>query len=221
MSLPTLVNPKGSHSASLFVLGRDILAALQNLDCALRLGQEDISEIKSALRVVFDALYYPESISEAYKSAIKAYPILQFLIYKFLTMAGTYSPVELIPPHLAKMQYCIRLRALHRIDLEVQKISIGDWKRYVFCLFRGFLQLFIPKALRWPFAKNTCRIMAAFRSQPSDIGFTSLVLLSKILPVQLWSGGARTPFSYLVKTSPFLHTNYSFVKSFCNWSSSF
>jgi len=61
MSLPTLVNPKGSHSASLFVLGRDTVAALQNLDCALRLRQEDISKIKSALHVVFDALYYLES----------------------------------------------------------------------------------------------------------------------------------------------------------------
>jgi len=100
-------------------------------------------------------------------------------------MAGIYSLLELIPPHLAKMQYCIQLRALHRIDLEVQKISIGDWKRYVLPSFRGFLQLFIPKVLRRPFARNTCRIMAVFRSQPSDIGFTSLVLLSKILPVQL------------------------------------
>ena len=135
MSLPPLVKPKGSHSVPLFIFGKDASAALQKLDCTLRLAQEDISQIKSALRVVFDALYYPESISEAYKSAIRAYPILQFLIYKFLTTAGIYSPIELIPPHLAKMQYCIRLRALHRIDLEVQTISIGDWKRYVICSF--------------------------------------------------------------------------------------
>ena len=107
MSLPPLVKLKGSHSVPLFILGKDALAALQNLDCALHLAKEDISQIKSALRVVFDALYYPESISEAYKSVIKAYPILQFLIYRFLTTAGVYSPVELIPPHLAKMQYCI------------------------------------------------------------------------------------------------------------------
>ena len=135
MSLPSLVNPKGSHSVSLFILGRDALAALQNLDSTLHLAQEDISKIKSALCVVFDALYYPESISEAYKSPIKAYPILQFLIYKFLTTAGIYSPIELIPPHLEKMQHCIRLCSGHHINLEVQKSSIGDWKRYVFCSF--------------------------------------------------------------------------------------
>lgn len=135
MSLPPLINPKGSHSDPLFVLGKDTLEALKNLDCILRLAQEDISEIKSALRVVFNTLYYPESISEAYTSTIKAYPILQFLIYKFLTTGGVYSPVELIPPHLAKMQYCIRLRALHRIDLDIEKISGGDWERYVFHSF--------------------------------------------------------------------------------------
>ena len=137
MSLPPLTNPKGSHSVSLFILGRDALAALQDLNYALRLAQEDINKIKSALRVVFDALYYPESISEAYKSPIKAYPILQFLIYKFLTTAGVYTPIELIPPHLAKIQHCIRLRSVHRIDLEVQKTSVPsqDWKRYVFRSF--------------------------------------------------------------------------------------
>jgi hypothetical protein len=134
-SLPPPVNPKGSHSIPLFVLGADALAALQDLDCALCLAKEDISKIKLALRVVFNALYYPESTSEAYKSAIKAYPVLQFLIYKFLTTTGVYSPLELIPPHLAKMQHCIRLRAVHRIDLEVQKLPTEDWKRFVFCSF--------------------------------------------------------------------------------------
>jgi hypothetical protein len=60
----------------------------------------------SARRVVFDALYFPELISEAYKSAIKAYPVIQFLVYRFLTPAGIYSPLKLIPPHLAKIQHC-------------------------------------------------------------------------------------------------------------------
>jgi hypothetical protein len=147
MSLPQLINPKDSHSVSLFSLERDALAALQNLDSVLHLAEEDISKIKSALRVVFNALYYPESNFEAYKSPIKAYPILQFLIYKFLTTAGIYSPVELIPPHLAKMQHCIRLHSVHPINLEVQKTSTGDWNRYVFYSFLGFLQLFIPTAL--------------------------------------------------------------------------
>jgi hypothetical protein len=109
------------------------LAAFQNLDCILHYGQEDISETKSALRIVFDALYFPELISEAYKTAIKANLVIQFLIYGFLTPAGIYSPLKLIPPHLAKMLHCTRLRALHQIDLEVQKTSIGDWKRYVLC----------------------------------------------------------------------------------------
>jgi hypothetical protein len=131
MSLSLFVNLKGSHSVSLFILGGDALTALQNLAGILHLAQEDISKIKSALRVVFNTLYYPESFSEAYKSPIKAYPILQFLIYRFITTAGIYSPVELIPPHLAKMQYCIRLRSVHRIDLEVKKRSTEDWKRYV------------------------------------------------------------------------------------------
>jgi hypothetical protein len=130
-----MVLPSHSHSESiLFIFDASTLAALQNLDCVLHSAQEDIDQIKSALRVVFDALYYPESISEAYKSTIRAYPILQFLIYKFLTTAGIYSPIELIPPHLAKMQYCIRLRALHRIDLEVRKMD-SDWKRYVYYSF--------------------------------------------------------------------------------------
>ena len=131
-SLPPPIKQKHSNSTPLFILGKDIVEALQNLDCALSLAQEDIGQIKSALRVLFDALYYPESTSEAYKSVIRAYPILQFLIYEFLTPAGIYSPTELIPPHLAKMQYCIRLHSLYRIDLEVKKLPGGDWNRYVY-----------------------------------------------------------------------------------------
>ena len=136
MSLPPLVKPNGSHSIPVFVLGEDALEALQNLDHALRLPHEDINEIKSALRAVFDALYFPASISEAFQSVIKAYPLLQFLVYRFITPAGGYSPIELIPPHLAKMQYCIRLRAIYRINLEVGK-SIKEWEGYVVHFFWG------------------------------------------------------------------------------------
>ena len=132
-SLPPPIEQKGSHSVPFFILGTEILKALRNLERALSLPREDISQIKSALRIVFDALYYPESTSEAYKSVIRAYPILQFLIYEFLTAAGIYSPIELIPPHLSKMQYCIRLRSLYRIDLDVKNLVFGgDWNRYVF-----------------------------------------------------------------------------------------
>ena len=65
MSLPPLIELKGSHSVPLFIFGKDASAALRNLDCALLTAQEDIGQIKSALRVVFNALYYPKSISEA------------------------------------------------------------------------------------------------------------------------------------------------------------
>ena len=59
MSLLLLVNPKGSHSVPLFILGENALAALQNLDCTLHLVQEDItgSKIMSALHVIFNVLY--------------------------------------------------------------------------------------------------------------------------------------------------------------------
>jgi hypothetical protein len=129
----------------LFILKEDALAALQNLDCILHLAQKDISEIKFALRVVFDSLYFPELISEAYKLAIKAYPVLQFLIYRFLTLAGIYSPLELIPPHLAKMQHCIRLQALHRMILKFKKHLLKE-RVTSFDLYETFY-LFIPKVL--------------------------------------------------------------------------
>ena len=72
MSLLLLVNPKGSHSIPLFILRENALAALQNLDCTLHLVQEDITgrKIMSALHVVFNALYFTESMPEAYKSVV-------------------------------------------------------------------------------------------------------------------------------------------------------
>lgn len=118
---------KVSAEPPLFVLGDTHMEALSSLRNALK-SKKNLPE---ALRSVLNTLYFPNQAQRdrGYIQPIRAFPILQYLSFAFLTDDGNYLPIHRIPPLLAQHQYCIRLRGLYKINEEVQSLSLQHYIR--------------------------------------------------------------------------------------------
>jgi hypothetical protein len=120
-----------SPSPPLFILNDTLIKSLQNLRNLLSSSRKSERQIEGALRVVFDKLYFPdeEERNSAYQKPVHVFPILQFIIFCFITSDGAYQPIHRLPPILAWHQYCIRLRGLHRINKEIEAKNKEGWRK--------------------------------------------------------------------------------------------
>ena len=125
--------PSALHQSEppIYVLGEDVKTALAQLEVALKKHNHKELATEVALRKLFDLLYFPSDKERdaSYHSAIATYPVLQFIIYQFITAEGTYEPIHQLPPTIAKFQYCMRLHGLYRIDQEIKKTGQKHWRQ--------------------------------------------------------------------------------------------
>lgn len=61
------------------------------------------------------------------------FPVLQNIIFTFIAPDGSYQPIHRLPPILAGYQYCFRLRGLYRINQQILKNELEEWRRFVIC----------------------------------------------------------------------------------------
>lgn len=122
---------EADHDASplLFILSDTVLASLQILRKAL--NARNPRNVEDALRTLFDNLYFPskEERDRAYRRPVHVFPILQFIIFSFITSNGAYQQIHRLPPMLSQHQYCLRLRGLHCINNEIVANGTKDWRR--------------------------------------------------------------------------------------------
>lgn len=113
----------------LFILSKAHQKSLRELNEALR--DKDETQIEKVLRTLYDLLYFPsqEERDQAYKKPVHIYPLLQYIVFTFITPEGAYHPIHLLPPPLSRYQYCIRLHGLHRINQEVTEDKNRDWRK--------------------------------------------------------------------------------------------
>ncbi len=129
--------PDRSGSPPLFSLDKTLRDLLHKLGKALN---SNLDAVEDALRGVLDNLYFPpqENREQSYQKAVHAFPVLQYIIYSFVSSDGSYLAIHRLPPILAAHQYCFRLRGLHRRSLYAavgggqvaqRRVLVGQYER--------------------------------------------------------------------------------------------
>lgn len=164
-------NDCGDSSPPLFILTDTLLDLLGKLDKALRCRNQDT--VEDALRGVLNNLYFPpkESRDQGYHLPIQVFPVLQYIIFTFISEDGTYQPIHRLPPILAAHQYCFRLRGLHCINKIVLKHRLDGWRRYeVLFVLSNMFDLTDFLEMLSTLSTHSSQTLGMFPSTSSDSG---------------------------------------------------